>query len=91
MAWTPRNVGEYAGTCIFLIIFATIFRALLAVRVNVFEVLAVVNSRHGKDYAYAAECKSTIRPWRVNEAVMLASMDVILAGIGYLLSVPLDL
>jgi len=30
--WTPQNVGSYAGTCIFIIILATIFRALLAVK-----------------------------------------------------------
>jgi hypothetical protein len=28
--WTPKNIGQYAGTCIFIIILATIFRALLA-------------------------------------------------------------
>lgn len=30
--WTPTSVGGYAGTCIFLVILATIFRALLAVK-----------------------------------------------------------
>jgi len=30
--WTPSTVGAYAGTCIFLIILATTFRALLALR-----------------------------------------------------------
>lgn len=78
-------MGQYAGTCIFLIAFTTIFRALLAVRVNLFEVLAVVKVRRGGEYPYAVECKATSRPWRVNEAVLLASMDVVLAGIGYLL------
>lgn len=78
-------MGQYAGTCIFLIAFTTIFRALLAVRVNLFEVLSVVKGRRGGEYPYAAECKATSRPWRVNEAVLLASMDVVLAGIGYLL------
>lgn len=85
MAWTPTSIGQYAGTCIFLIAFTTIFRALLAVRVNLFEVLAVVKGRRGGEYPYAVECKATSRPWRVNEAVLLASMDVVLAGISYLL------
>ncbi|ETN44397.1 uncharacterized protein HMPREF1541_10577, partial [Cyphellophora europaea CBS 101466] len=31
-AWTPSNAGQYAGTCIFLITLAAIFRALLAIR-----------------------------------------------------------
>jgi hypothetical protein len=30
--WTPNSVGQYAGTCIFLIILATVFRGLLAVK-----------------------------------------------------------
>jgi len=30
LAWTPTSVGGYAGTCIFLIILATIFRCLIA-------------------------------------------------------------
>jgi len=30
--WTPKSVGGYAGTCIFLVVLATIFRALLAVK-----------------------------------------------------------
>jgi hypothetical protein len=30
--WVPKNIGQYAGTCIFLILLATILRALLAVK-----------------------------------------------------------
>ncbi|KAE9380166.1 hypothetical protein N431DRAFT_323607 [Stipitochalara longipes BDJ] len=30
--WSPTSTGQYAGTCIFLIILATIFRGLLAVK-----------------------------------------------------------
>ena len=30
--WSPTSVGGYAGTCIFLIILATAFRGLLAVK-----------------------------------------------------------
>jgi hypothetical protein len=30
--WSPTAVGQYAGTCIFLIALATIFRGLLAVK-----------------------------------------------------------
>jgi hypothetical protein len=89
LSWSPNSTGQYAGTCIFLIAFAAIFRALLAVRVNFFEVLAVVKHRRsgGLIYPYAVDAKPKTRPWRVNEAVMLGSMDVVLAGIGYLLLV----
>jgi copper transporter 1 len=89
MAWTPNSTGQYAGTCIFLIAFATIFRALLAIRVNLLEVLAELKRRRhgGLIYPYASDAKQKIPAWRANEAIMLASMDVVLAGIGYLLSV----
>jgi hypothetical protein len=30
--WTPSNVGQYAATCIFLVILGTVFRGLLAVK-----------------------------------------------------------
>lgn len=30
--WTPTTVGGYAGTCIFLVLLATTFRGLLAVK-----------------------------------------------------------
>ncbi|KAJ4298570.1 hypothetical protein N0V88_003600 [Collariella sp. IMI 366227] len=31
-AWTPTTTGAYAGTCIFLIVLATLFRGLLALK-----------------------------------------------------------
>jgi hypothetical protein len=31
-AWAPSTTGQYAGTCIFLVIFAIIFRVLLALK-----------------------------------------------------------
>ncbi|WQF80707.1 Putative Ctr copper transporter [Colletotrichum destructivum] len=31
-AWTPGNEGQYAGTCVFLIVLAAILRLLLAVK-----------------------------------------------------------
>jgi hypothetical protein len=85
-SWTPASTGQYAGTCIFLIAFAAIFRALLAVRINFFEVLGVVKYRNSGGLRYVDE-KKRVRPWRANEAVMLGGMDVVLAGIGYLLLV----
>ena len=32
MAWAPMGTGAYAGTCIFLIILASVFRALFVVK-----------------------------------------------------------
>jgi copper transporter 1 len=83
-SWKPATTGQYAGTCIFLIAFAIIFRALLAARLNIIAVMAAVKRR--RSGGYLADMKSSARrPWRADEAVMLASMDVVLAGIGYLL------
>jgi copper transporter 1 len=83
-SWKPATTGQYAGTCIFLIAFAIIFRALLAARLNIIAVMAAVKHRHSG--CYLADMKSSARrPWRADEAVMLASMDVVLAGVGYLL------
>ncbi|EAT89512.1 hypothetical protein SNOG_02781 [Parastagonospora nodorum SN15] len=90
MSWTPATTGQYSATCIFLIIFATIFRALLAVRLNIIEILAAFERRQrgAGDYPYVVEAKTAAgRPWRVREAVLLASLDVVLAGIGYLLMI----
>merc|ERR1711964_386308 len=39
MSWMPASTGQYAGTCIFLIFMSAIFRGLLAVRVNLFQVV----------------------------------------------------
>ncbi|KAF2243364.1 hypothetical protein BU26DRAFT_534305 [Trematosphaeria pertusa] len=88
-AWTPSSTGQYAGTCMFLIAFAAIFRALLAVRVNFFQVVARVEHRRtgSLEYPYAADAKLTTRPWRVKEAVLVACIDVLLAGTGYLLMI----
>ncbi|KFZ03475.1 hypothetical protein V502_10918 [Pseudogymnoascus sp. VKM F-4520 (FW-2644)] len=85
--FTPSTTGQYAGICIFLIAFATIFRVLLAFRVNFFEIMAAAEQRRngGLLHPYATEAKSMARPWRASEAVMMAFMDVTIAGVSYLL------
>ncbi|OBT49552.1 hypothetical protein VE04_10091, partial [Pseudogymnoascus sp. 24MN13] len=85
--FTPSTTGQYAGICIFLIAFATIFRLLLAFRVNFFEIMAAAEQRRngGLLHPYATDAKSKARPWRASEAVMMASMDVMIAGVSYLL------
>jgi copper transporter 1 len=89
-SWTPTSTGQYAGTCIFLIFLAAILRALLAARLNIIGILAAFDRQHtgGSIYSRAEASKAAApRPWRANEAVILAFMDFVLAGIGYLLSV----
>jgi hypothetical protein len=62
---------------------------MLVIRSNFVEVLAVVQHRPsaGLISPYIDGSKPAIRPWRANEVVMLASMDVLPAGVGYLLCV----
>ncbi|KAI9702714.1 MAG: hypothetical protein M1820_006098 [Bogoriella megaspora] len=86
-AFTPTTVGQYTGVCIFLIAFSAIFRMLLAIRVNFFEIIAAAKQRRtaGLLQPYAPEVKGVPRPWRASEAVMLGAMDVAIAGVSYLL------
>jgi copper transporter 1 len=60
---------------------------LLAIRLNLFEFLATVKHQHKEDtiYGYGNDYKSNVRPWRANEAMWIASMDVLLGGVAYLL------
>lgn len=80
-SWTPTTPGQYAGTCIFLIALVALFRALVAVRFNLFAVLAQAKGQP------EIEDKARLekRRWRADEAVWIASLDVVLAGVSYLL------
>ncbi|EWY82061.1 hypothetical protein FOYG_14181 [Fusarium oxysporum NRRL 32931] len=90
LLWTksfaPETTGQYAGVCIFLIVFATILRMLLAIRVNFYGIRDGVRRRRTKGLL-AEHRTSEIgpRPWRANEAMMLGAIDVGIAGVSYLL------
>jgi copper transporter 1 len=87
--WTPSNTGQYAGTCIFLIVLAFVSRGLLALRIRF---LALWDRRsndecrmNAKDVECGAADKAAREPWRVNKALARAILDTILAGVSYLL------
>lgn len=86
-SFTPHNAGEYAGICIFLIALAAMFRLLVAFRVNFYAVLLAYrqNRYKGLIQSHAMEDKTAQRPWRADEAVMIAALDVVVAGVSYLL------
>ncbi|RMZ86709.1 hypothetical protein DV736_g6064, partial [Chaetothyriales sp. CBS 134916] len=86
MNWTPNTKGQYAGTCIFLIAFAAIFRALLAIRFNFYPLLTSFDARRNGGLEYEAHTneKSPQRAWRAREAVMTGFIDVVLTSVGYL-------
>lgn len=44
-AWTPKTASQYALTCLFLVILCIAFRALLAARCNLTQLLARVQPR----------------------------------------------
>lgn len=92
-SWTPTTLGQYAGTCIFLIVFAAIFRALLALRVNLYDILFAVKKGRGDDQVGLYESgggagkgtRGKRRKWRAGEAVLSGVVDVVIATVGYLL------
>ncbi|PON28615.1 hypothetical protein TGAM01_v202462 [Trichoderma gamsii] len=81
-AFAPNTSGQYAGACIFLIAFAVVFRILLALRFNLYKVMAAAKQRRGGSLLPpdVAETKSTPRPWRANEAVISGALDTVIAG-----------
>lgn len=87
--WIPQGDGQYAGTCVFLVVLAAVFRALLALRNNLLRIYdRAVARRHTRLVTVEDSlkgCENCTRPWRINEAATLALFDTILAGIGYLL------
>lgn len=88
-AWTPASTGAYAGTCIFLIALAVLFRGIIALRCNFLTIWARWSRlRHGGILEYEHEdeyVKQKRRPWRINEAAARAVLDTTLAGVSYLL------
>ena len=115
-SWAPSNTGQYVGTCIFLIILATVFRALFALRAiqerrwqlmesrRVYKIAGAedkkiddrssadesrtsVSSEKSNERSMAVSKRngSGVRPWRITQDVPRACLDVVIAGVGYLL------
>ena len=115
-SWTPSTSGQYAGTCIFLIALATIFRALFAVRAvqerrwqlieskrryiiagaegkekedklgTTGSVMSVSSKESDEKNTTTSKGKTAgVRPWRITQDVPRACLDVVIAGVGYLL------
>jgi solute carrier family 31 (copper transporter), member 1 len=85
-AWRPNSTGQYAGTCIFLIVLATVFRGLIALRCNFPDLWLAFTRRQQtailRREFEAEHLKRGRRPWRINEAAARAVLDTILAGVG---------
>ena len=113
--WRPSNSSQYAGTCIFLIVLATTFRALFEFRglqeqkwqrqeLDRRYVVASAGDKPKHAPPQSDETKSigsysaigseqnvrrgqslSIRPWRLTQDGPRACLDVVIAGVGYLL------
>jgi len=98
-AWSPATTGHYAGTCVFIVILAAIFRGLIAMRAVQAGRWALAEKR--RPYVIAStkvqaqviteqsldgkEGRGVIRPWRLSVDVPRACIDTVIAGVGYLL------
>lgn len=101
--WTPSTTGQYAGTCIFIIILAAIYRGLFSYRtvqehtrrdVDLKRRPVIVSGKKQDDGdglnekdIGAGNRKGRNRPWRISTDVPRALLDTVIAGVGYLLSV----
>lgn len=94
--WTPTSSGQYAGTCIFLIVLSVIFRALLVLRCELPALLSRARRFNDTDILRRASSEGAEegalkpadvprRPWNINEALLRAVLDTVLAGVSYLL------
>ena len=86
-AWTPRTIGQYAGTCFFLMLLSFLFRGVIALRSN-FQALWSGSVRVKETSLLHADEDAKVfgrRPWSVNEASARAALDTALAGVSYLL------
>ncbi|KAJ5128271.1 hypothetical protein N7448_001988 [Penicillium atrosanguineum] len=99
--WTPTSKGQYAGTCIFLIVLAVILRVLIAIRPVLEGRLWTDGMQHatidGKQDMQTKrmsgvqlsmqELGNRWSRWRVNPAAGRATYEMFIAGVAYLLMI----
>lgn len=97
--WTPTSKGQYAGTCIFLIVLAVILRVLIAIRPVLEGRLwtdgmqhATLDDKHDAQTRHMSGVQLSIQElgnrwsrWRVNPAAGRATYEMFIAGVAYLL------
>lgn len=93
-SWTPKTAGQYAGTCIFLVILPIICRALLVLRCRFPAMMEKVHARkHADIFAQPPddidECKQAQtphnKPFSIKESLLRGVLDTVLAFVGYML------
>jgi hypothetical protein len=93
-SFAPQNVGQHVGMCVFLVAFATVFRLLVALRTNFSSFATAFKESRTRDHllqphnaadAEADHDDKVNRPRRPVETALFGLMDVIIAGVSYLL------
>ena len=92
-SWTPKTAGQYAGTCIFLVVLAIVCRALLVLRCRFPALMEKMHARKHKDTFSQPpddidECQQSqthTKPWSIRESLLRGVLDTVLAGVGYFL------
>ncbi|PSR80530.1 Ctr copper transporter [Coniella lustricola] len=82
-AWTPNGIGQYAGTCIFLIILAVIHRSLVAFRSVAFATSGV---EHETGSDSSTKVKITSR-FNAGKEIARGIIEAMIGGVGYLLMI----
>ena len=96
--WTPSTTGQYTGTCVFITILAGISRVLLSYRLrqehrwrhdDLKRRPVIVYGKNEDTDGRKLDPGNKIRrkTWRLSTDVPRASLNVVIAGVGYLLSV----
>lgn len=83
-AWTPATTGQYAGTCIFLIVLAVVHRALVTFRSAFFA------HTHLPGHATAQDLekeKVSLQRFNAGREIARGVVEAITGGVGYLLYV----
>ncbi|PWY89230.1 hypothetical protein BO70DRAFT_426868 [Aspergillus heteromorphus CBS 117.55] len=98
LSWAPATTGQYAGTCIFLIVLTIILRFLLALK-PILETRLWADSslHHTHTHAHidspvhtqpvtpVRDIRRRWAQWRINPAAGRATLELAIAGVGYLL------
>ncbi|KAJ6104056.1 Mitochondria protein Fmp29 [Penicillium sp. IBT 18751x] len=99
--WTPTSKGQYAGTCIFLIVLAVILRLLIAIRPVLEGRLwtdglqhATIDGKPDTQTKHMSGVQLSMQElgnrwsrWRVNPAAGRATYEMVVAGVAYLLMI----
>ena len=94
MQWTPSTAGQYAGTWIFLLVLGIIARALTAGKVLLEEywykkfsqISVVVHEKDGTVQTLSGP--NVAKVWRVSVDLPRAFLQLVTAGVYYLLYYP---